>query len=100
MRNWANPVFHGTLEEACARVASHPFVERVGLEVEGVDERSGERYVLTPKFDLGLTPWSGEMLHCSDLGFDSSWRVVRVAKGFPGAMVCGIYPDEFPADVR
>ncbi len=100
MRNWANPVFEGSLEEACASVAHKPFVERIGLEVEGVDERVGERFVLTPKFDLGLTPWSGEMLHCSSLSFDASWRVVRIAKGYPGAMICGTYPDDFPANVR
>lgn len=100
MRNWANPVFLGTLEEACAQVARSPFVERIGLEVEGVDERSGERHVLLPKFDLGLTPWTGEFLHCSDLDFEATWKVVRVAKGYPGAMVCGRYPEDFPPHLR
>ena len=97
MRNWSNAVFHGTLEEACARVPQSPYVERIGLEVEGLDERAGERYVLFPKYDPGLPPWTGDVVRCSDLSFGPTyWRVVRVAKGYPGKMVIGRYPDDFP----
>jgi hypothetical protein len=100
LRNWANLRYNGTLEQACEAVLTRPFVQRVGLEVIGHDEHSGELRVLFPKFDLGLTPWTGEELRCSDLGFESIWTVLRVAKGYPGAMVCGTFPDDFPANLR
>jgi hypothetical protein len=100
LRNWANLSFAGTLEQAVTEVPQKPYIERVGLEVVGNGERAGERHVLFPKFDLGLTPWTGEDLRCSDLGFEDIWTVVRVAKGYPGSMVCGAYPDDFPAHLR
>ncbi len=100
MRNWANPEFEGTLEEACASVPRAPYIQRIGIEVVGNDQRAGERHVLFPKFDLGLTPWTGEDLRCSSLDFEAIWTVVRVAKGYPGAMVCGNFPEDFPAELR
>jgi len=99
MRDWPNPVFHGTLEEACSKVSRYPYVERIGLEVEAV-EPPHERYVLQPAYDPGLAPWTGDLARCSDAGFDRIFRVVRVAKGFPGRMTCGRYPDDFRAEQR
>lgn len=101
MKTWSNPVYPGTLEEACARVQSYPYVPRIGLEVEGIDERAGERYVLAPKYDPALPPWTGDIVHCPDLAFGPTfWRVVRVAKGYPGKMIIGRYPDDFPEGHR
>lgn len=99
MRDWPNPLFKGTLEEACAAVPRYPYVERIGLEVESLDPPH-ERYVLQPTYDLGLAPWSGDLARCSDAGFDRIFRVVRVAKGYPGRMMCGTYPDDFPTGRR
>jgi hypothetical protein len=100
MRDWPNPVFAGTLEEACAASEHGPYVLRVGFEVEGIDERAGEHHVLLPAYDPGLPPWTGEMARCSSLAFNALWRVGRVAKGYPGAMLIGRYPDDFPEDLR
>ncbi len=101
MRTWANSVYEGTLEEARARVERQPYVERIGLEVEGIDEHAGERHVLAPKYDPGLPPWSGDLVLCPALAFGPTyWRVVRVAKGFPDRMVIGRYPDDFPKGQR
>lgn len=100
MRDWPNPVFAGTLEEACAAVLPSPFVMRIGFEVDGIDERAGQRFVLAPAYDPGLPPWTGELARCSSLAFDATWRVGRVAKGFPNAMIIGRYPDDFPEDQR
>lgn len=98
MRDWPNPIFPGTLEEACAAVLPHPYVERVGFEVESADdEHPGERYVLAPTYDVGLPPWTGDLARCSDISFERTFRVLRVAKGFPGAMKLGRYPQDFPA---
>ncbi len=99
MRDWPNPVFPGTLEEACAAVRIDPNVERIGFEVESVDGPIA-RYVLTPAYDVGLPPWTGEEARCSDIDFEKVFRVLRVAKGFPGKMTFGNYPDDFPADRR
>ena len=100
MRDWPNPTYAGTLEEACASLAADPPVLRIGFEVEGVDERSAERHVLLPVYDPGLAPWTGEMARCSSLGFEGLWLVGRVAKGYPGAMVIGRYPQDFPEGLR
>jgi len=100
MRDWPNPVFAGTLEEACAAASPDPNVERIGFEVETVDEDPVERYVLAPAYDVGLPPWTGEPARCSDINFEKVFRVLRVAKGFPGNMFYGNYPDDFPADRR
>lgn len=98
---WANVVYPGTLEEACERVPRQPYVQRIGMEVEGLDEHAGERYVLAPKYDPGLPPWTGDLVHCSALEFGpTAWRVLRVAKGYPGRMVVGRYPDDFPDGQR
>jgi hypothetical protein len=40
------------------------------------------------------------MARCSSLAFNALWRVGRVAKGYPGAMLIGRYPDDFPEDLR
>ncbi len=82
MRDWPNPVFHGTLEEACASVPREPYLERIGFEVEGVDDAASERYVLAPAYDVGLAPWMGEVARCSDISFEKTFRILRVAKGF------------------
>ena len=100
MRDWPNPVFPGTLEEACAAALSQPDVERIGFEVESVDGERAERYVLAPAYDVGLPPWTGDLARCSDISFDRTFRVLRVAKGFAGNMVCGNYPDDFPTRTR
>lgn len=100
MRDWPNPVFAGTLEEACAAASPDPNVERIGFEVETVDEDPVERYVLAPAYDVGLPPWTGEPARCSDIDFEKVFRVLRVAKGFAGNMFYGKYPDDFPADRR
>ena len=101
MRVWSNPVYQGTLEEACANVERQPNVERIGLEVEGTEEHEGERYVLAPKYDPGLPPWTGDLVLCSALAFGPTyWRVVRVAKGYPDRMIIGRYPDDFPEGQR
>ncbi len=99
MRDWPNPVFSGTLEEACAAVRSDPYVERIGFEVETLSEPV-ERFVLAPAYDVGLPPWSGEEARCSDIDFEKVFRVLRVAKGFPGKMTWGHYPDDFSSDRR
>jgi hypothetical protein len=99
MRDWPNPLYPGTLEEACASVPAYPHVERIGLEVEALDAPH-ERIVLQPAYDVGLPPWSGDLARCSDAGFDRIFRVLRVAKGYPGRMRCGRYPDDFPAGGR
>jgi hypothetical protein len=99
MRDWPNPVFPGTLEEACAAVKREPYVERIGFEVETVEEPL-QRYVLAPAYDVGLAPWTGEEARCSDIDFAKIFRVLRVAKGFPGNMYYGNYPDDFPPDRR
>ncbi|MBD5655752.1 MAG: hypothetical protein IAI50_11325 [Candidatus Eremiobacteraeota bacterium] len=100
MRDWPNPVFSGTLEEACAAVLHDPSVERIGFEVETVDDEPVARYVLAPAYDVGLAPWTGDVARCSDIDFGKVFRVLRVAKGFPGDMLCGNYPDDFPPDRR
>lgn len=100
MRDWPNPVFAGTLEEACAAVRTEPNVDRIGFEVETVDEGPVQRYVLAPAYDVGLPPWTGDEARCSDISFAKVFRVLRVAKGFPGRMHCGNYPDDFPAGRR
>ncbi|MGA3036126.1 MAG: hypothetical protein ABSE64_01475 [Vulcanimicrobiaceae bacterium] len=99
MRDWPNPVYRGTLEEACAAVPAYPYVERIGLEVESI-EPPHDRIVLLPSYDVGLPPWSGDFARCSDAGFDRIFLVLRVAKGYPGAMTCGRYPDDFPTGRR
>lgn len=100
MRDWPNPVFAGTLEDACAAVKSDPNVERIGFEVETIDEQPVRRYVLAPAYDVGLPPWTGEETRCSDIAFEKIFRVLRVAKGYAGDMFCGNYPDDFPAHRR
>ncbi|GAC1413806.1 MAG: hypothetical protein NVS3B16_05430 [Vulcanimicrobiaceae bacterium] len=97
MRDWPNPVFAGTLEEACAAAKSDPNVERIGFEVETVEDGPAQSYVLAPAYDVGLPPWTGEEARCSDIDFEKIFRVRRVAIGFPGRMILGNYPDDFPA---
>jgi hypothetical protein len=99
MRDWPNPVYDGTLEQACLDAPREPYVERIGFEVESTDG-AAKRYVLAPAYDVGLPPWSGDLARCSDISFADTFRVLRVAKGFPGEMICGRYPDDFPAGRR
>jgi hypothetical protein len=98
MRDWPNPLFAGTLEAACAAAAPYPDVARVALEVCDVDD--GSRYVLAPAYDLGLPPWSGDLVRCSAISFEGLYRVGRVAHGRPGRMLAGCYPDDFQARER
>jgi len=101
VRDWPNPVFVGTLEQACAAAQTQPSVERIGFEVETFDEGEPvERYVLAPAYDVGLPPWSGDLARCSAISFEKIFRVLRVAKGPPGEMICGNYPDDFPPNRR
>lgn len=100
MRDWPSAAYDGSLEQACTSVAHYPSVERIALEVQPAGDPNGPRYVLTPVYDPGLPPWSGESVRCSALSFDSLYEVVRVGKGYPGAMIWGRYPDDFPPGRR
>ena len=97
MRDWPNPVYEGTLEQACAAALPHPDVERIAFEVEAIEAPGGARYVLAPAYDAGLPPWSGDLTRCSSISFDGIFRVLRVARGRPGSMTIGCYPDDFVA---
>jgi hypothetical protein len=92
MRDWPNPAFEGTLEQACAAAPRYPDVSRIALEV--VDE-TGRRAVLAAAYDSGLPPWSGDLVRCSDLSFERLYRVERVGLGHAGRMRCGRYPFDF-----
>jgi hypothetical protein len=96
MRDWPNPMFAGTLEQGCSAAAHYPYLERIALEVE--DPENGLRYVLAPAYHAGLPPWTGDLIRCSDISFEGIFRVLRVAKGYPGRMICGRYPDDFRAE--
>ena len=93
MRDWPNPAFTGTLEQACAAAPAYPDVPRIALEV--VDAENGKRAVLAAAYDTGLPPWSDDLVRCSDLGFDRLFKVARVGIGHAGRMTCGRYPDDF-----
>ena len=85
MRNWSNPLFDGTLEDAIDHCRHRgPFaVSLIGLDVEGTGHRAGERHTLTPQYDsIGMVPRTGNLIECSALGGGSQWRVVRVARGY------------------
>ena len=93
VRDWPNPAFPGTLEEACRNAPPYPDLERIALEV--VDAESSARAVLAPAYDVGLPPWTGDLVRCSGLSFERLFRVERVALGRPGRMQCGRYPDDW-----
>jgi hypothetical protein len=93
VRDWPNPAFAGTLEQACAAASRYPDVPRIALEVVGAT--GGARAVLAPAYDPGLPPWSGDLVRCSALSFDALYRVERVGLGRPGRMRLGRYPDDF-----
>jgi len=95
MRDWPNPAFAGTLEQACDAAPQYPNIARIALEV--VDAESGARAVLAPAYDLGLPPWSGDLVRCSALSFERLFRVERIGLGMPGHMLCGRYPHDWPA---
>jgi hypothetical protein len=97
MRDWPNPLFAGTLEQACAAASNYPDVPRIAFEVD--DSEDGRRYVLAPAYDLGLPPWSGDLVRCSAISFDGLYRVSRIAYGRPGRMNVGRYPEDFQADL-
>src|SRR5471030_3313361 len=65
MRDWPNPVFEGTLEQACAASPPYPALPRIALEVEEVDSPRARRYVLAAAYDVGLPPWTGDLARCS-----------------------------------
>lgn len=80
MRNWSNPTFDGTLEEA-AQVMRQRTLERrntlIGFEVERVSD--GTRRVCQPIYNsLGFAPQVGERIHLG--GTDAEWRVLRTAQ--------------------
>lgn len=90
MRNLTNPIFNGTLEEACAQIKidhndSKSYVNRIGYEVIGTGHREGEKHTLLPIYDsMGFPPGVGQTVEVSSLGLGSHWIVVRVAEGYPG----------------
>src|SRR3984957_8315191 len=63
VRDWPNPAFTGTLEQACAAAPAYPDVPRIALEV--VDAENGKRAVLAAAYDTGLPPWSDDLVRCS-----------------------------------
>ena len=90
MRNFANPTDTRTLEEIAAEMNSNPrahqYVTRIGLEVEGLRHRAGERHTLAPIYDpIGFAPRPGDHIECSALG-GGEWVVTAVATGEPGSM--------------
>ena len=93
MRDWPNPAFKGTLEQACRAAPAYPDVARIALEV--TDAESGRQAVLSATYDPGLPPWTGDLIRCSDLSFDRLFRVERIGFGRAGRMVCGRYPEDF-----
>ena len=90
-RNFSNAPTDQSLEQIVTYINTHryayPYVSHIGLEVEGLNHRSGERRTLTPTYDsLGFAPRVGDEIECSGMGLGSLWRVVAVAEGYPGQM--------------
>ncbi len=89
-RNWSNPPFEGTLEEAITHaqaVYAPPKgpLEVYGFEVMGLADHTGETHVLACQPNsLGLPPAVGEIIECSGLGLGTTWQVLRVASGWTG----------------
>lgn len=91
MWSYNGPVVADSLEEAVAAldgVRGDGYHERIGLEVEGLGHRAGERHTIAPAFHThGRAPVVGEHVEVPGLGLASHWRVVAVAVGYPGRLV-------------
>ena len=88
-RNWSNPPFEGTLEEAIthAEAVYAPLgpLEVYGFEVAGFGDHTGETHVLACQPNsMMLLPAVGEIIECSGLGLGTTWQVLRVASGWTG----------------
>lgn len=89
MRNWSNPDWEGSLEEAVAYIESKPnddgYIWLCGMEVVSVsDGVQGKRRTLLPDWNsLGFAPFPDDRIHIG--GTPAEWRVVRVAERMSGA---------------